>query len=160
MLAARTFSALIFALLSLSACQPKAGNPAPLTDADRKAIIDGVARLDQAVLSGDARAATALYADDALLGPPHTSEVRGHAAIQKFFEGFPRMSAFKEHVKAVDGLGDIAYVWATFDVVAHPPDVKSPVKDTGKVLAIWRKQPDGSWLVSRAAWNSDLAPKR
>jgi ketosteroid isomerase-like protein len=41
-----------------------------------------------------------------------------------------------------------------------PPGAKSPQKDKGKVLAVWRKQPDGSWLVSRVSWNPDLALDR
>jgi uncharacterized protein (TIGR02246 family) len=157
MFVARSLCVFVLTSLALSACQPKPTKTAPLTDADRKAITEGVVRLDKAVLSGDPRGAAALYTEDAILAPPNTPEVRGHAAIQKFFEGFPRMSAFKEKVVEVEGHGDLAYAWATFDVVAHPPGAKAPVKDTGKVLAIWRKQPDGSWLVTRAAWNSDLA---
>jgi uncharacterized protein (TIGR02246 family) len=156
MLAARTLSVFVLASLALAACQPKTEKTTPLTDADRKAITEGVARLDKAVLSGDARAATALYAEDAILEPPNTAEVRGRAGIQKFFEGFPKMSTFKQNVIEVEGHGDLAYARATFEVVAHPPGAKVPLKDTGKVLAIWRKQPDGSWLVARAAWNSDL----
>ena len=156
MFAARTFSVVVLASLTVSACQPKSEKPSALTDADRKAVTEGVAKLDQAILAHDPRAAVAFYTEDALLGPPNTPEVRGHAAIEKFFAGFPKMSVFKEKVMEVEGYGDLAYVWVRFEVVAHPPGAKVPLKDTGKVLAIWRKQTDGSWLVTRAAWSSDL----
>ena len=33
-----------------------------------------------------------------------------------------------------------------------------PAKDHGKWLTIWRKQPDGTWLLSQDIWNSDQAP--
>jgi ketosteroid isomerase-like protein len=112
MLAARTLSVFVLASLALAACQPKTEKTTPLTDADRKAITEGVARLDKAVLSGDARAATALYAEDAILEPPNTAEVRGRAGIQKFFEGFPKMSTFKQNVIEVEGHGDFAYARA------------------------------------------------
>jgi ketosteroid isomerase-like protein len=40
------------------------------------------------------------------------------------------------------------------------PGEKSPVKDTGKFIEIRRKEPNGSWLILRDFWNSDLAPGR
>lgn len=66
------------------------------------------------------------------------------------------MSAFKQEVVEVEGRGDLAYTWVKFDMVAHPPGAKVPLKDTGKLLAIWGKQADGSWRVKRAVWNSNL----
>ncbi len=33
-----------------------------------------------------------------------------------------------------------------------------PITDVGKFLAILRKQPDGSWLVSHAIYNADAPP--
>jgi uncharacterized protein (TIGR02246 family) len=156
MFVARTFSVLCLTSFSVIACQPKSDPAAPLTDTDRRAITEAVARLDQAVLAGNPRGAVALYADDAVVGHPNAPQLRGRAAIQKFFEGIPRMSAFKQDVVEVEGRGDVAYTWVRFDMAAHPPGAKVPLKDTGKLLAIWRKQPDGSWLVSRAVWNSDL----
>lgn len=160
MFAARTLSVLVLASLALAACQPKTEKTTPLTDADRKAITEAVARLDQAVLAGDPASAVALYADDAVLGHPNAPELRGRAAIQTFFERIAKMSAFKQDVVEVEGRGDLAYTWLKFAMVANPPGAKVPLKDTGKLLAIWSKQPDGSWLVRRAAWNSDLAASR
>jgi ketosteroid isomerase-like protein len=31
-----------------------------------------------------------------------------------------------------------------------------PVHDTGKILEIWKKQPDGKWKCIVDTWNSDL----
>ncbi len=33
------------------------------------------------------------------------------------------------------------------------------MSDTAKIITVWRKQPDGSWKVIRAIWNSNLSPK-
>jgi len=32
----------------------------------------------------------------------------------------------------------------------------APIEDRGKYLTIWRKQADGSWMVHRGTFNSDL----
>ena len=31
-----------------------------------------------------------------------------------------------------------------------------PIRDTGKILEIWKKQADGSWKCAVDTWNSDL----
>jgi hypothetical protein len=57
---------------------------------------------------------------------------------------------------AVRGLEEAAVAYP--DRAASLAAIRSdPLLDGGKVLAVWRRQPDGSWLVSRAVWNSDLA---
>jgi uncharacterized protein (TIGR02246 family) len=157
MLTQQTMGCVVLIGLALSGCQR---GSAPLTDADRNAITEGIAKLDKAVLAADPPGAVSVYTEDALLLPPNMPELRGRAAIQKFFEGFPKMSEFKENVVEVEGHGDLAYARATYRTAANPPGAKAPLEDTGKVLAIWRKQPDGSWLVTRAAWSSDLPPAR
>jgi uncharacterized protein (TIGR02246 family) len=103
---------------------------------------------------------TSAYTEDGILLPPNAPVVQGRAAIRKFFDGFPKITAFKQSVVETEGDGDPTYVRGTYEMTMIPPGAKEPLKDTGKVLAIWQKQSDGSWLVSRVAWNSDLAPVR
>jgi ketosteroid isomerase-like protein len=31
-----------------------------------------------------------------------------------------------------------------------------PINDRGKYLAVWKKQPDGTWKCVMDIWNSDL----
>ena len=160
MLTHRTFGILALSLLASSACQRGAGGPAPLTEADRNSIHAFVANFDKGVLAADWPAVTSAYTEDGILLPPNAPLVQGRAAIQKFFGGFPKITAFRQSVVEIEGHGDPTYVRGTYEMTMIPPGAKEPLKDTGKVLAIWRKQSDGSWLVSRVAWNSDLAPVR
>lgn len=37
-----------------------------------------------------------------------------------------------------------------------PPGAKAPLNDSGKLITILRKQPNGTWLTTRAIWNSDV----
>jgi uncharacterized protein (TIGR02246 family) len=148
------------AVLALSACQKAPGGPAPLTEADRSSIHAFVADFDKGVLAADWPSLANSYTEDGILLPPNAPVVQGRAAIEKFFGGFPKITAFKQSVVEIEGPGDPTYVRGTYEMTMLPPGAKEPLKDTGKILAVWRRQPDGSWLVSRVAWNSDLAPVR
>jgi len=130
---------------------------APLSDADRAAIRNRIAQFDRNVLAGNWPAVASAYTEDAILFPPHAPLVRGRMAIQQFFEAFPKVTEFKQNAVEIDGEGDLAFPWGTYETAMLSPDATA-VKDRGKVLAVWRKQADGTWLVSRVCWNSDLAP--
>jgi uncharacterized protein (TIGR02246 family) len=166
MLIARILSALGPVFLLVSSCQPAPDRPASqgsvsqspstLTDADRDAMKSAIANFDKAMLAADWPAVVAAYTEDAVLFPPNAPMLKGRAAIQKFFEGFPKITEFKQSVAEINGLGDLAYPWGTYRMTMVPPSGKSPLEDRGKVLSVWRKQPDGKWLASRVAWNSDL----
>jgi uncharacterized protein (TIGR02246 family) len=132
---------------------------ATLTDSDREAIRAGVAKFDQDVVASNWEAATAMYTEDAVLLPPNTSEVKGKDAIQKFFGGFPKISQFKQTVQEIQGGEGYAYPRGTYEMTFTPPGSRMQVSDKGKVLAVWRKQSDGSWKVARVIWNSDAPPR-
>jgi ketosteroid isomerase-like protein len=51
--------------------------------------------------------------------------------------------------------GDMAYVSGTYTFDFKDASGKT-VKDRGKYLEVWERQPDGSWKCSADAWNSDL----
>jgi ketosteroid isomerase-like protein len=80
--------------------------------------------------------------------------------MQKFFEGWRKIADIKQSIPEIEGNGDLASVRGTYDMTMISPGAKAPVKGTGKSLAIWQKQPDGSWRVRRVMWNSDLPPAR
>ncbi len=155
MLTHRMLGALV--LIALVGCQR---SQIGLTDADRTAIRTRIADFDKAMVAADVPAVVAAYTEDAVLFPPHAPMVQGRAAIQKFFEGMPKFTDFEQSVTEVEGQGEFAYPWGTFETTMVTPGAKAPVKDKGKVLAVWRKQADGSWLASRVSWSSDLSQAR
>ena len=157
MLVRRLLAPLVFLAPALSACQSR---PAALTDLDRDAIRAVVAKFDKAVLAADWPTAVSVYTEDGILMPPNGPVVQGRAAMQKFFAGFPKITAFKENVVEIAGYGDLVHPRGTYEMTMMPPGAKTPLTDIGKVLAVWRKQADGSWSVARVTWNSDLPPTR
>jgi len=117
---------------------------APLTDQDRAAIRSRIAKFDRDVLAGNAPAIASAYTEDAVLLPPNAPMVKGRQAIQEFFKELPKFTKFTESPIEVEGEGDYAFPWGTYESVDA-----TGVKDHGKVLAVWHRQPDGTWLVGR-----------
>jgi len=91
--------------------------------------------------------------------PPNAPAVRGHEALTAAGDPFPPFSDFRQESLEMEGFGDLAFSRDEYSVTIAPPG-KPVFKDKGKVITIWRKQPDGSWKMFREIWNSDLpAPK-
>jgi uncharacterized protein (TIGR02246 family) len=102
---------------------------------------------------GDAKAAAAMYAEDAYVLPDKGEMVHGRAAIEAFFKG------------ATQQIGDIAL--KTGDVQALGPDAarevgtftfktkaQPPQNVSGKYAVVWRKI-GGQWLLATDIWNSN-----
>jgi uncharacterized protein (TIGR02246 family) len=153
----RTRQVVALWVLALFGCQR---GSAPLTDADRNQMRAVVDSFDKAVLAGDWPKVVAFYSEDGMLLPPNGPVVQGRAAMQRLFEAWPKITEFKESVPEIEGQGHLAYGRGTYEMTMTPPGAKAPLKETGKTLAIWRRQADGSWRVSRVSWNSDLATVR
>jgi uncharacterized protein (TIGR02246 family) len=129
-----------------------------LSDADRKGIQDVTDRWLKAMVNNDSTAVAAEYTEDAMLLPPNEPVVKGRAAIRHYLGQFPKITSFKAPLVEMDGHGDLAYVRGTYEVTLMPPGAKTPAKEAGKFIEIRQKQPDGSWLIQRDAWNPDRAP--
>jgi len=56
---------------------------------------------------------------------------------------------------AVARSGDLAYLTGAYSI-AFKGAKGEPLTDQGKLLEIWKNQPDGRWLCTADIWNSDL----
>jgi uncharacterized protein (TIGR02246 family) len=139
-------------LLLSAGCQ----GPAGLSEADRAAIRQAQEEFVKLMNARDFKGLAALYAEDAVVLPPNQPVVQGRAAIQAFMENSPPSSNFQLRVWEVEGRADLAYSRETASSTVSPAGAEAGVA-RDKVLAIWRKQADGSWKVLRDTWNSDLA---
>ena len=140
--------------LTITACQPQAG---PLSAEDEAAIRDGAQSFVRAALAGDWAAAAATFTEDAIRMPPNAPIVEGRAAIQADEE---ESGAVLEDLTLtsveIDGRDGLSYERGTYSITYTVPGIPEPMRDTGKYIAILRKQPDGSWLFAIDIWNSDL----
>ena len=109
---------------------------------------------------GDAAAVAAAYTEDAVLLMPGAEPLRGRAQIQAaltgILDGMRVVEAAQEPVE-VRVWGDEAYEWGNSRYVFASPG-QPQVRDAGKYLVIWRRQPDGAWRVHRDASSSNAPP--
>jgi uncharacterized protein (TIGR02246 family) len=144
-------------MLMLAGCQT-APTPEPKRDiaADLKAINALRSQFASAYSSGDAAAAAACYADDAIMMPPNQTAVEGRQNIRSMFEAF-----FKEgKAKIVHAAlrtqvaGEWAFECGDFAITTTPNSGK-PVEQSMKYLVILKRQPDASWKVYRDISNNN-----
>jgi uncharacterized protein (TIGR02246 family) len=126
---------------------------------DVKAILDLERRGREAAQAKDLDRYVSFYADDASLFWPGAPMVTGRAAIREFMRAFLSLPAFSlsfETAKVdVSRSGDLAYSYGTLNVTLVDP-AGNRMKDRGKYLTVYRKQPDGTWKVMADMGNSDL----
>jgi uncharacterized protein (TIGR02246 family) len=149
-------NALAVIALVLSACSRPQPQPATFTDADRTANRQVVEKFTKGVLASDFASVAALYTPDGTMMPPNEPTLRGRDAIQKWMAGFPKIATFQATDDEIEGSGDIAYVAGRYKMSFTPPGAKAPVTDSGKFVEVRKKQPDGSWLILRDIFNSDV----
>ncbi len=142
------------ALLVMAACQPP--GPATLSEEDIAGIEATSQAWGEAANTGDWAALGATYTEDAVLLPPNEPAVQGRSDIQAWFEALPPVSEIIDEVVDIDGVGDVAFVRGSYTLTMTPEGMDA-VADTGKYLEVWRKQADGSWLIYRGIFSSNLA---
>jgi uncharacterized protein (TIGR02246 family) len=128
-------------------------------EADVQAILDFEQALYGAQIAGDFEAWMASFAEDVVLFPPNEAPLNGLSAIRRFnapiFEQFDLHESSDEREVVV--AGDWAYIRAHWTWIQSPKDGGEPIEDTGQSIWILRRQPDDSWKIARAIWNSDRA---
>jgi ketosteroid isomerase-like protein len=139
--------------LLLASCGPKA-QPG-LTDQDRAAIQKSEADFAASMLAKDYSKVAAMYTADAVVMPANGPAVTGRAGIQQLLGTFPPLTVFTLNSAEIDGMGDLAYQRGTF-LMTFPLPSGGSATDSGKYLEIRRRQADGTWLISRDIWNSDI----
>jgi len=154
----------VVALVLLSACsasQQSTTSGTAFTAADSSAIAGGLDRMVAAARAGNWEAWGAEYTTDPLRFPPNSPPLVGKAAADAFNHAAPKFSTFDAKLTSVIGSGDLAVTTGTF--MSSAPAGKDSggkatpaFRDEGSFMQTLRKQPDGSWKVSRDIWNSSL----
>ena len=94
-----------------------------------------------------------MFTDDMVMIGPEIPAMEGKAAYRAWIEPLNvRMSEASFDFRDVGGSGDMAYVYMNYDETYTVEGREDPIKDTGNVLAILQRQPDGSWLFSHWMW--------
>jgi uncharacterized protein (TIGR02246 family) len=111
-----------------------------------------------ALRSGDARAASAVYADDAQLLAPSAELVAGREAIAAFWRaGLDAGIAGVELEELRFKRGEsVAWEIGRYVLRLEPAD-GTPVVDSGKYLLVHERQEDGSWRRAVEMFNPDAS---
>jgi uncharacterized protein (TIGR02246 family) len=98
------------------------------------------------------------YSDDAILLPSNAPAITGKQSIRAAWADLaaPNVALSWQASKVeVARSGDLAYTTGAYTDAVKDPQGKLTT-DRGKVLVVWKKQPDGRWKVVADTYNSDL----
>jgi CubicO group peptidase (beta-lactamase class C family) len=133
----------------------------PTLVAEHVASISAVAAaFSRLYVRGDAQGMAALYTEDAAIFPSGRPIIRGRAAIATYWTLAPNVKVV-EHKTTADSViivGNTAYDYGTFrSVTARDGQSGSP--GYGKYVIVWRRLPDGRWLIHLDIWNPSPSPQ-
>ena len=123
----------------------------PNVPADEHAIRDLIATWLHASKAGDNETVLGLMAEDVVFLQPGQPPMRGRsgfAAAQHAMNGVD-IDASSE-IQEIRTLGDWAWCWNRLTVVVTPRNGGAPIKRTGDVLSVLKKQ-EGGWVIVRDA---------
>ncbi len=127
-------------------------------DRDIAAIRAGHAALDDAARRGDYAGWASHFTQDAIILPPGRAAIEGEHGMRDLFDGRPEGLEGGAELLEVEVRGDLAFARGRYRLRGIGPD--GQIEDAGKMLEIWRRQPDGRWLLARDIWNSDILDDR
>lgn len=127
--------------------------------AEAKAIQALDEQWSAAAARNDLEATVAFYADDAVLLPPNASIAAHRQSIRESWAavlGPNTALSWKVTKVEVAKSGELGYLYGTYSLSIQDPKGGPPVRDTGKLLEVWKKQTDGKWKCIVDTYNSDL----
>lgn len=135
--------------VTLAQASPVSGDSATV----RQAIDANLAQFADALKRGDAEGLAALYTEDGVQLNANLPPWEGNAAIKQAFTGFFSTviitdAKFTTHDIIISG--DHAIERGAYAVRLHPKSgAGNEVTDSGRYLAVWKRQADGSWKIAR-----------
>ena len=144
---------LLFAALTLSACQPAVER----TEADAVALHRLVGEWTAAFNAADVGALTALYTDNAVWMDADSPARKGHPAIRDSFTQLFERGTFvsEDLVDEVIVSQDLRIARLTWREEFTPKDGDDPLREVGKAMWLIQRQPDGTWKIKWGIWNRD-----
>ena len=149
-------------LLLLMWCRPPQAEPIPISAQDSIAIRATQEAYVKAWLADDTAGVLATLSPQAVLLPPRSLPVRGHAAIRTYWwpqDGSrTRITAFDWEIQQLSGRQDLAYTrgiatlaWTYDKDTLHQASLSRSVN-----LSLLARQADGRWLITHQMWGPPL----
>jgi ketosteroid isomerase-like protein len=152
-----------FAFTSTLGAQARRSLPAADDDAARlrTAVEASGMRTAEAFNRGDITGFIQPYAPDVWVFPPNAQPFQGPAAALDYFSrGFSEGTRSLElTTTGLERSGGLAYETGTYAASYPTPGRAGAMsRDHGKYVHIWKRNPQGVWLIHLAAWSSNLPP--
>jgi len=119
---------------------------------DERAIRDVIATWLRASAAGDTGTVLGLMADDVVFmvpGKPPFGKKEFEQG-QRAWLGKFRLES-DSHIEEIRVLGDWAYTRQQLTITMTPAAGGNPMRKSGNVLSIYRRRPDGRWVLARDA---------
>ncbi|MFQ5799020.1 MAG: YybH family protein [Bacteroidota bacterium] len=146
----------VIATVRAAGCVAPPPESTALTEEDVAAIRGSVAELVQLFLADawDGDAVANLWTENGMLMPPNAPPIVGRVNILAMYQTFT-VTEFTMIPLEIDGRDGLAYVRGEYSSTLTVEDVDEPISGSGKWINLWRKQSDGTWLMTHEIWNSN-----
>ena len=120
---------------------------------DEQALRDVVALWHRATAAGDVDTVLRLMAEDVVFLVAGHPPMHGRGGFEQGLRGLLAQHRIESssHIREIEVCGSLAYCWNELTVRVIPRAGGNRVLRTGSALSIFRKQPDGTWLLARDA---------
>ena len=89
--------------------------------------------------------------------PPNDTSLFGRDEVlewwTEYFQDF-QITSVAEPEREITVTGDLAIEESTYMIAITPVKGEPRIRDDGRMLKIWKRQPDASWKIWRVMWNS------
>jgi uncharacterized protein (TIGR02246 family) len=120
---------------------------------DKRIIREVIATWMRASADGDLERVLSLMAEDVVFLVPGQPPMRGRdafAAASRSMAGRVRFEGNSD-IQEIHVTGDYAFCWSQLAVTATPLSGGDAVRRAGPVLSVFRREPDGRWVLLRDA---------
>lgn len=118
---------------------------------------------EKAFLRGDVNELSGFWTEDIISLPNQGPMIRGKEELKKTMAAVMNSGIKFEFLESktieVKICGEYLCEIGTFSQSVLVPNSTEPIKDKGKYLNLWKRQPDGSLKIAAEIFNTDIAAK-
>ncbi len=162
------YSLLLIAVILFISCENQSQQATAATGNDPadssyiQKIKETNAKIEELMLASDYDEVLKYFADDVLMLPPMSSEVRGITALRRLYnqhkEQEVKIRSFGGRVEKMWKSGNIVYEYGVYGSAGTIKGHSKPIAQTGNYFMMWEKQNDGSYLIKYVIENLDYNP--
>ena len=142
-------------------CRQSESAPQRDTTADKQEVSQVGERELRALNAANIDSNLAVLTQDVVMMPPGEKMLTGAADVRSWARRAHDQFTFdfRYTESQVDVAGDWAIERYRGEGTITPKKGGKPIKDRIKGIHIYRRQPDGRWLIAQDVWNSDSSPE-